>query len=89
MKYAALSCGCQVWNTWSKDEGNILIKYEVEINLHNTMHGVIKLNKSVMGTGFTKYLSYAIDEERLVLAVSVILNLSFFLQLSFLPKLGI
>lgn len=76
MKYAALSCGCTgmecvKYLTWSKDDDSILTKYEVEINIHYTVHRIIKLNK-MSQVKFIKgyFLSNAVeDEEKLVLSL--------------------
>lgn len=47
----------------SKDKDSISTNYEVEINLHYTVHVIIQRNRSVTGKIFQRLISNAVDEE--------------------------
>lgn len=47
----------------SKDKDSISTNYEMEINLHYTVHVIIQRNRSVTGKIFQRLISNAVDEE--------------------------
>lgn len=48
----------------SKDKDSISTNYEVEINLHYTVHVIIQWNRSVTGKILKRLISNAVDEEK-------------------------
>lgn len=67
MKCSAVAAGALWWRVCNlmglKDKDSILTNYEVEINLHYTVHVIIQRNTSVTGKILKRLISNAVDEE--------------------------